>query len=53
MITAVGGRQVASPTDLSTVMQLHHPGDRVSVGWLDQSGHSHTATVTLGSGPVG
>jgi S1-C subfamily serine protease len=53
VITSVGGRDVTSPTDLSSIMQLHHPGDRVAIGWLDQDGRSHTATVTLVTGPVG
>ena len=53
VITSVGGRQVASPTDLSSVMHLHHPGDRVAVGWFDASGDSHTASLTLATGPVG
>ena len=53
VITSVGGRDVTSPTDLSSIMQQHHPGDRVAVGWEDQAGDSHTATLTLATGPVG
>jgi len=53
VITSVGGTDVASPTDLSSIMQQHHPGDRVAVGWEDQTADSHTATVTLSTGPVG
>ena len=53
VITSVGGRDVTSPTDLSSVMRSHHPGDRVAVGWLDRAGDPHTATVTLATGPVG
>ena len=53
VITAVGGRDVASPTDLSSIMQQHHPGDRVAVAWEDEAGNSHTATLSLATGPVG
>jgi S1-C subfamily serine protease len=52
VITSVAGSSVGSPTDLSTIMQQHHPGDRVRIGWEDQSGAPHTATVTVASGPV-
>ena len=53
MITSLGNTTVSSPTDLSAAMQQHHPGDRVTVGWVDQSGDTHSVTVTLGGGPVG
>lgn len=53
VITSVGGRAVSSPTDLSSVMQLHHPGDRVTLGWFDGDGGAHTATLSLATGPVG
>jgi S1-C subfamily serine protease len=53
VITSVGGKDVASPTELSSIMQQHHPGDRVAVRWLDGSGVSHSANVTLANGPVG
>ncbi|MBV9412950.1 MAG: trypsin-like peptidase domain-containing protein, partial [Acidimicrobiia bacterium] len=52
VITSIGGSSVGSPTDLSAVMQQHHPGDRVRIGRDDGSGRPHTATVTAASGPV-
>jgi len=53
VITSVAGHEVSSPTDLSSTMHLHHPGDRVTVGWVDQAGRTHSATFTLATGPVG
>jgi len=53
VITSVGGRSVTSPDSLQTVMLSHHPGDQVTVTWIDQSGQSHAATLTLANGPVG
>jgi S1-C subfamily serine protease len=53
VITSLAGKDVTSPSDLSSIMQQHHPGDRLTIGWTDQSGRSRSATVTLGSGPVG
>ena len=32
-------------------MVPYQPGDKVDVTWIDSSGASHHATVTLGSGP--
>jgi S1-C subfamily serine protease len=50
-ITSIDGHTVASPSRLTTLLLTKHPGDQVSVGYTDQFGTSHTATVTLGSGP--
>jgi S1-C subfamily serine protease len=52
IITAVDGRSIDSPDTLTSVLHTHHPGDSVSVTWSDQNGNSHTAQVTLASGPV-
>ena len=51
-ITSFGGATVTSPDSLTTQTQKHHPGDKVSIGWTDSSGQSHTATVTLATGPA-
>jgi len=51
-ITAVGGQSVSSATDIQQVLVKYHPGDKISVSWVDQSGQSQTATVTLASGPA-
>jgi S1-C subfamily serine protease len=53
VIVSVGGRRVGSPEALQSVLQRHHPGDRVDLTWIDQSGLRHSATVTLINGPAG
>jgi S1-C subfamily serine protease len=51
-ITSAGGQSVSSATDIQQVLVKYHPGDKISVEWTDQSGQSHSATVTLASGPA-
>ena len=51
-ITSVGGTAVASIDDITSVLGSHEPGDEISVSWTDATGEAHTATVTLGEGPV-
>ena len=51
-ITALGGKAVTSAQSLLSLMDTHHPGDRVSVTWVDASGASHSASLTLATGPA-
>jgi S1-C subfamily serine protease len=51
-VTAVNGTSVASAAALSAALATHSPGDQVRISWLDTSGGSHAATVTLGTGPA-
>jgi S1-C subfamily serine protease len=51
VITSISGTAVDSPSALTAYLATHHPGDKVQIGWTDQSGQSHTATVQLASGP--
>jgi S1-C subfamily serine protease len=51
-ITSVNGQAVDSPDSLSSLLQNHRPGNNVTIGWTDQSGQNHTATVTLTTGPA-
>ncbi|HEX3795232.1 MAG TPA: trypsin-like peptidase domain-containing protein [Acidimicrobiales bacterium] len=51
VITSVDGQTVSSPTDVTDLLEPHHPGDKVKIGWTDTSGGSHSATVQLTSGP--
>jgi S1-C subfamily serine protease len=51
VIVSVGGRRVSSPEDLQAVMGQHRPGDSVRIGWTDQFGQAHSATVVLANGP--
>ncbi len=51
-ITAVGGHSVATGEDIAKALVPYHPGDSISLSWVDTSGQSHTATVTLATGPA-
>jgi S1-C subfamily serine protease len=51
VITSVDGHTVGSPDGLSSRLLTKHPGDQVSLSYTDQAGDSHTATVTVASGP--
>jgi S1-C subfamily serine protease len=53
VITSLDGQQVDSPTTLTTLLDAHHPGDRVTIGWVDAAGQSHSAQFSLATGPVG
>ena len=52
VITSVDGTAVQSAEGLSSAIQSHRPGDRVTVNWTDTSGTSHSATVSLATGPA-
>lgn len=52
VITSLDGQQVTSGTDIQHILIGHHPGDKVSIAWTDPYGQSHTATLTLGTGPA-
>jgi len=52
VITSVGGTTVQSAEGVSSAIKGHSPGDRVTVTWTDTSGTSHSATVTLATGPA-
>jgi S1-C subfamily serine protease len=51
-ITSVGGQSVSSAQNIAQVLVKYHPGDSISINWVDQSGQPQTATVTLASGPA-
>ena len=52
VITSFDGHAVDSPDTLSALLNKQHPGDKVEVGWVDQSGQTHKATIELITGPV-
>jgi S1-C subfamily serine protease len=52
VIDSVGGQTVSSSSSIESVLEQDHPGDKVSIGWTDQSGQTHTTTVTLANGPA-
>ncbi|QHE66998.1 S1C family serine protease [Rhodococcus sp. WAY2] len=51
IITDFDGAPVRSSTELSERMNAKHPGDTVSVLWLDDRGQSQAATIVLDEGP--
>ncbi len=53
VIVSVDGRSVGSQSDLHALLEGHHPGDTVRVGWTSQAGQSGTATMVLTKGPAG
>jgi S1-C subfamily serine protease len=52
VITSLSGRSIASVSDIGAALTGANAGDQVTIGWTDQSGVSHTATVALGASPV-
>jgi len=52
-ILSVGGHEITSDSDLQSVIEEYHPGDKVSVEWSGESGQAQSATVTLTTGPAG
>ncbi len=50
-ITSLNGKQIADQNALHLALTNYNPGDKVSIGWTDTSGSTHTADVTLGAGP--
>jgi S1-C subfamily serine protease len=51
LITAISGHTVSSPAAVSALVLTKKPGAKITVAYVDLSGASHTASVTLGSGP--
>jgi S1-C subfamily serine protease len=51
VIVSVDGTTVGSGTDLSGVLGQYKPGDKVTIGWIDQSGSRHSSSVQLATGP--
>jgi S1-C subfamily serine protease len=52
VITAIDGRAIPSSSTISSVLLTKKPGARVTISYTDQAGASHSATVTLASGPA-
>ena len=51
LITSVDSSPIDVASDLSHALEAHHPGDVIHLQWTDQSGVSHTSSVTLAVGP--
>ncbi len=53
VITSLNGKSIGSSDALTTAIQQYHPGDKVTLGWTDPQGQSHTTTLQLANGPAG
>lgn len=51
VLTAVNGQPVTAPTDISHQLLHLKPGSKVQLAYVDGTGQSQAATVTLTSGP--
>ena len=51
LITAFGGHAISSPTGLTAIVMTQKPGTTSSATYVDQTGATQTANVTLGTGP--
>jgi S1-C subfamily serine protease len=51
-ITSLGGQTVTSSESIQQILVKYHPGDSIQVGWVDAEGQSHTASLTLATGPA-
>jgi S1-C subfamily serine protease len=51
-ITAIAGTAVATNTQLQAALATYKPGQTVTISWTDESGASHSAKVTLMTGPA-
>jgi S1-C subfamily serine protease len=51
VITAVAGRAVSGSSDIEPIVLAHKPGDKVAITYIDATGQSQSATITLASGP--
>ncbi len=52
VITSVDGTRVTTPAALRVQLRKHRPGAKASISWTAADGSSHTATLTLGTGPA-
>jgi S1-C subfamily serine protease len=50
-IVGVAGNSIRSASQLENAMNRYHPGDKVSISWVDGSGSRHSATLQLVAGP--
>ncbi|WP_243074042.1 S1C family serine protease [Microbacterium sp. SS28] len=51
-VTAIDGAAVTDSATLSALIAGYEPGDTVTITWVDASGATQSADVTLAAGPV-
>jgi S1-C subfamily serine protease len=52
VILSVEGQAITTPSSLTSITALYHPGGVVSVVWESVGGTRHTSSMVLGSGPA-
>jgi S1-C subfamily serine protease len=52
VITGVDNTKVTSSASLRSTLAGYQPGDKATITWTGTDGNSHTATVTLATGPA-
>jgi S1-C subfamily serine protease len=52
VITSIAGQSVTSQSQIQSILAGYHPGDKISISWVDSSGLTQTATIALASGPA-
>jgi S1-C subfamily serine protease len=52
VIMSVNGKSVSTGAEIQQILSSYQPGDKVNIAWTDQSGQSHTTTLTLANGPA-
>jgi S1-C subfamily serine protease len=52
VVTSLNGQSVSTGTQIQDILIGKQPGNKISIGWTDVEGQSHTATITLGTGPA-
>lgn len=53
VIVSMNGAPINSATALTNILDAHHPGDNVQLGWHKRGEAVHTSNVTLAAGPPG
>jgi S1-C subfamily serine protease len=53
VIRTADGRAIDSAAALTALLDTHHPGDQIQLGWVDRGGNNRTANVRLIVGPAG
>jgi S1-C subfamily serine protease len=51
VVTGFDGHSITSDSQLTDLLVPHHPGQTATITWVTPAGASHTATITLASGP--
>ena len=47
----VNGRDATTQASIVAQLLTHHPGDKITIRWVDNLDQTHTSTVALASGP--